>query len=188
MAGVEAASLRRNNIVFIDGKYYLVVDNQHIKLGRGGANSRLKLKSIETGNLIEKTFGSDTIIEKPDVEIKEMSIIYIDDTNVGIMDNETYEQYEILKNTLGDTLLYIKENVNVMGYIHEGRVITILPPDFIELEVTETDPGLRGDTVSGGSKPAKLETGLVVQVPLFVQIGDKIKVDTRENRYVERVK
>lgn len=188
MPGVEAASLRRGNIVFIDGKFYMVIDNQHIKLGRGGANSKLKLKSLDTGNLIEKTFGSDNIIEKPDVEVKEMSVIYIDDDNVGIMDNDTYEQYDIPRSTLGDTILYLKEGVNVIGYIHNGRVITILPPDFIELEVIETDPGLRGDTVSGGSKPAKLETGLVVQVPLFVQIGDKIKVDTRDNRYVERVK
>ncbi|MCS7298377.1 MAG: elongation factor P [Spirochaetia bacterium] len=188
MPGVEAASLRRNNIVFIDGKYYLVIDNQHIKLGRGGANSRLKLKSIETGNIIEKTFGSDTLIEKPDVEIKEMSVVYIDQDNISVMDNDTYEQYEITKQALGDTLLYVKEGVNVTGYINNGRIITILPPDFIELEVVDTDPGLRGDTVSGGSKPAKLETGLVIQVPLFVQIGDKVKVDTRDNRYVERVK
>lgn len=188
MPGVEAASLRRGNIVYIDGKFYMVIDNQHIKLGRGGANSRLKLKSLETGNLIEKTFGSDSIIEKPDVEVKEMSVIYIDEDSVGIMDNVTYEQYELPRETLGDTILYLKEGVNVMGYIHEGRVITIMPPDFIELKVVETDPGLRGDTVSGGSKPAKLETGLVVQVPLFVQIGDVIKVDTRDNRYVERVK
>lgn len=188
MPGVEAASLRRNNIIFIDGKYYLVIDNQHIKLGRGGANSRLKLKSIETGNIIEKTFGSDAIIEKPDVEIKEMNVVYIDQDNVSVMDNETYEQYEIPKQSLGDTLLYIKEGVSVTGYISNGRIITILPPDFIELEVVDTDPGLRGDTVSGGSKPAKLETGLVIQVPLFVQIGDKVKVDTRDNRYVERVK
>lgn len=188
MPGVEAASLRRGNIVLIDGKYYMVIDNQHIKLGRGGANSRLKLKSLETGNLLEKTFGSDAIIEKPEVEVREMNVIFIDETNVNIMDNETYEQYEISKYRLGDILLYLKEGTNVMGYIDNGRIITILPPDFVELEVVETDPGLRGDTVSGGSKPAKLETGLVVQVPLFVQIGDKIKVDTRDNRYVERVK
>lgn len=188
MPGVEAASLRRGNIVYIDGKFYMVVDNHHIKLGRGGANSRLKLKSLETGNLIEKTFGSDTIIEKPEVEVKEMNVIYIDEDHVGIMDNDTYEQYEITKKTLGDTILYLKEGVNVIGYINNGNIITILPPDFIELEVVETDPGLRGDTVSGGSKPAKLETGLVIQVPLFVQIGDKVKVDTRDNRYVERVK
>ncbi|MGB9621201.1 MAG: elongation factor P [Brevinematia bacterium] len=188
MPGVEASSLRRGHIVFIENKYYMVVDNQHIKLGRGGANSRLKLKSLDTGNLIEKTFGSDTIIEKPDVEVKEMNVIFIDESNVNVMDNETYEQYEIPKEKLGDTLLYLKEGVSVMGYVDKGKIITILPPDFIELEVIETDPGLRGDTVSGGSKPAKLETGLVVQVPLFVQIGDRIKVDTRDNRYVERVK
>ncbi|MFN4245050.1 MAG: elongation factor P [Brevinematia bacterium] len=188
MPGIEAASLRRGNIVFIENKFFMVIDNQHIKLGRGGANSRLKLKSLETGLIIEKTFGSDTVIEKPEVEIKEMNVIYIDDDVVGIMDNETYEQYEIQKKLLGDTILYLKEGVNVIGYIHKGSIITILPPDFVELEVVETDPGLRGDTVSGGSKPAKLETGLVVQVPLFVQIGDKIKVDTRDNRYVERVK
>lgn len=188
MPGVEAASLRRNNIVLIDGKYYLVIDNQHIKLGRGGANSRLKLKSIETGNIIEKTFGSDALIEKPDVEIKEMSVVYIDQDNVSVMDNDTYEQYEISKQALGDTLLYVKEGVTVTAYINNGKIITILPPDFVELEVVDTDPGLRGDTVSGGSKPAKLETGLVIQVPLFVQIGDKVKVDTRDNRYVERVR
>lgn len=188
MAGVEAASLRRGNIVLVEGKFFMVIDNQHIKLGRGGANSRLRLKSLDTGNIIEKTFGSDTVIEKPDVEVKEMSVIYIDEDNVGVMDTESYEQYDLPKSALGDTLLYLKEGVSVVGYIYEGRVVTLLPPDFVELEVVETDPGLRGDTVSGGSKPAKLETGLVIQVPLFVQIGDKVKVDTRDNRYVERVK
>jgi len=188
MPGVEAASLRRGHIVKIDGKYYMVIDNQHIKLGRGGANSKLKVKSLEAGNVIEKTFNSDAVIEKVEAEIKSMNVIYIDESNVGIMDNETYEQYEIPKDLLGDNLLYMKEAVSVMAYIHDGRIITILPPDFVELKVVDTDPGLRGDTVSGGSKPAKLETGLVVQVPLFVQIGDVIKVDTRENRYVERVK
>ncbi len=188
MPGTEAASLRRGNIVFIEGKYYIVVDYQHIKLGRGGANTKLKLKSIDTGNIIEKTFGSDQIIEKPEVYIKPMSVLYIDEESIHIMDNETYEQYDIPRDIVGEDIVFFKENTEIMGYIHEGKVVSVIPPDFIELEVIETDPGLRGDTVSGGSKPAKLETGLVIQVPLFVQIGDKIKVDTRNKRYVERVK
>ncbi|MEN2997559.1 MAG: elongation factor P [Brevinematia bacterium] len=188
MPGVEASSLRRGHIILVDGKFFMVIDNQHIKLGRGGANSRLRLRSLESGNIVEKTFGSDTIIEKPEVEVREMNVIYIDEDNVGVMDSETYEQYDIPRATVGDSILYLKEGVNVIGYISSGTIITILPPDFVELRVVETDPGLRGDTVSGGSKPAKLETGLVVQVPLFVQIGDVVKVDTRENRYVERVK
>jgi elongation factor P len=188
MPGAEAATLRRGNVVQIDGKYYMIIDNQHIKLGRGGASSRLRVRNLETGNVIEKTFNSDAVIEKVDVEIRSMNVIYIDESTVNIMDNETYEQYDIPKESLGDDVLYLKEGVTVLAYTHNGKIITILPPDFVEFQVVETDPGLRGDTVSGGSKPAKLETGLVVQVPLFVQIGDIIKVDTRENRYVERVR
>jgi elongation factor P len=172
----------------IDNEPYVIVDYQHIKMGRGGATVRTKMKSLITGNVVEKTFKSDEKIDLPNFEEKQMQFLYKDGDIYYFMDMETYEQISIDSKILGDNVLYLTENIDVDVQIFNGEVIGISLPNFIEVEVVETEPGLKGDTVSGATKPAKILPGAIVQVPLFINIGDVIKVDTRNGTYLERIK
>lgn len=172
----------------LDGEPYGVVEFLHIKCGRGGATVRTKVKSLRTGAVIERTFKSDEKIKQPDFEDKEMQFLYSDGSTFFFMDNESYEQVEIPAESVGDDALFMPENIMVGVQIFNGQPIGISLPNFVELEVAETDPGLKGDTVSGGNKPAKLITGGTVNVPLFINIGDVLKIDTREWIYMERVR
>jgi elongation factor P len=163
---------KRGAKIELDGEPYSVVEYLHIKCGRGGANVRTKVKSLRTGAVIERTFKSDEKIKQPDFEDKEMQFLYSDGTNCFFMDIETYEQIEVSNESIGDQLLFMPENINVQVQIFNGQPIGVDLPNFVELEVTHTEPGLKGDTVSGGNKPATVSTGGQVNVPLFINIGD----------------
>ncbi|MGB9730445.1 MULTISPECIES: elongation factor P [Calditerrivibrio] len=184
---VTPNQFRRGTKIEVDGEPYTVVEYLHIKMGRGGANVRTKMKSLITGRVIERTFTSDEKIKQPDFEEKQMQYLYNDGENYYFMDNETYEQITMTSEEVGEAALFMPENINVKVQIFNKKPIGVEIPNFVELEVVETVPGIKGDTVSGGSKPAKVSTGGTVTVPLFVNEGDIIKIDTRDGSYIERV-
>lgn len=179
---------KRGAKIELDGEPYGIVEHLHIKCGRGGATVRTKVKSLRTGAVIERTFKSDEKIKQPDFEDKEMQYLYSDGDTFYFMDNASYEQVEVPAEHVGDAALFMPENIMVQVQIFNGQPIGIDLPNFVELEVTETDPGLKGDTVSGGNKPAKVITGGTVNVPLFINVGDVLKIDTRDQIYMERVR
>ena len=159
---------------------------QHVKPGKGAAFVRTKMKNIITGATVERTFNPTDKVEQAHIERKDMQYLYNDGDLYYFMDTETYEQLPIGKVTIGDTFKFVKENMTVKILSYKGNVFGIEPPTFVELEVTQTDPGFKGDTATGASKPATLETGAVVKVPLFVNQGDMIRIDTRTGEYLER--
>ncbi len=173
----------------LDGTVYQVVDFQHSKTGRGGAFVRTKLRDVENGGTIDKTFRAGEKVDRAHVEQREKQFLYKsgDGDEYVFMDNETYEQIFISREQLKDKVNYLKENMTLEVLMYQGRPIDINLPTFVELAVAKTQPGIRGNTVSGGSKPATLETGVVVQVPLFIDVGDLVKIDTRSGEYIERV-
>jgi len=185
---VTPNQFRKGTKLEVEGEPYSVVDYLHIKMGRGGANVRTKIKSLRTGAVIERTWKSDEKLKQPDFEDKQMQYLYNDGATFYFMDNESYEQVEISAENVGDQQNFMQENINTTVQVFNGEPIGVEIPNFVELEVAETDPGEKGNTVSGGSKPATLVTGGVVNVPLFINIGDVIKVDTRDATYMERVK
>ncbi len=180
--------VRKGMAIRYNGEIYFIVDFSHTHMGRGGATLRLKLKNATTGLTKEVSFKDDSEIEEVHIERRPATFSYIQGENYHFLDSETYEDILFKKEQIEDILGYIKEGMEVMILYAEGMPINVEPPTFVELEVVETDPGLKGDTASGGSKPAKLETGKVIQVPLFIQVGDKIRIDTRTDKYIERVK
>lgn len=171
----------------VDGEAYSVVDFQHSKSGRGGAFVRTKLRNLKEDYVIEKTFRANEKVARAHIDSRKMQFLYWDGSDYVFMDNETYEQIELSREQLDDKVKYLKENMTLEVSMYDGRPIDINLPTFVELEVTGAPPGVKGDTVSGGSKTATLETGLKVQVPLFVDEGTVIKVDTRTGEYEERV-
>ncbi len=183
----STAQFRKGLKIEMSGEPFVIVDFQHVKPGKGGAFVRTKIKSLISGNVLDKTFRSGEKVEKPDLEEKKMSFLYRDESGYCFMDTETYDQMTLKEDQIGDAIDYLKENIEVDLLFHNGTPIGIDLPMFMELEVVETDPGIRGNTASGGSKPAKLETGITVQVPLFLNEGDIVKVDTRTGDYIERV-
>lgn len=184
---ISTNQFKNGMAIEVEGALYFIVEFQHVKPGKGGAFVRTKLKNVKTGAVIDRTFRAGEKFEQAILDHRRMQFLYAEGENYNFMDNETYEQLTLSKEQLGDVMKYTKEGSNVDMLMHEGRPIGIEPETFVELEVIQTDPGIKGDTVSGGTKPATLETGAVVQVPLFLQIGDKIKVDTRTNTYITRV-
>ena len=188
MATVYSAGDFRNGTTFeMDGNVYRVVEFQHVKPGKGSAFVRTKIKNVITGSVLEKTFNPSEKYPSAEIEKKEMQYLYADGDLYYFMDNETYEQMPLNKEQLGDSLKYIKENMNVKVLSYKGKVFSIEPPMFIELEVTYTEPGFAGNTTTTSGKPAKLENGLEITVPMFINIGDVIKIDTRTGEYLERV-
>ncbi len=183
----STAQFRKGLKIEMNGEPFIIVDFQHVKPGKGGAFVRTRIKSLTKGNVIDKTFKSGEKVDVPDLEEKHMSYLYSDGDGYCFMDNETYEQMALTEGQIGDAMGYLKENVEVSILFHNGAPIGLELPMFMELEIVETDPGIKGNTVSGGSKPAKLETGVTVQVPLFISEGEVIKVDTRSGEYIERV-
>jgi elongation factor P len=178
----------RNGLkIELDHEPFVIVEFQHVKPGKGGAFVRTKLKSLMSGNVLERTFRSGEKVGKPHLEEKEMQYLYASDNQYHFMDMETYEQLFLTEEHLGTNKNYLQENVVVKVLFYNGQPIGLDVPIFVELRIVETDPGVRGDTASGGTKPAKLETGATVQVPLFLNIDDVIKVDTRTGTYIERV-
>lgn len=179
---------RKGLKIELNGEPFTIVDFLHVKPGKGGAFVRTTLKSLITGNVIDRTFRSGEKVGKPDLEEKEMQYLYESEGQFYFMDNETFDQIFLTEDQLGDARYYLQENVQVTVVFHNGKPIGVEVPIFVELKVTSTEPGVRGDTASGGSKPATLETGMVVQVPLFIEEGDILKIDTRTGKYIERIR
>ncbi|NPV79795.1 MAG: elongation factor P [Firmicutes bacterium] len=171
----------------VEGEVYQVVDFQHVKPGKGSAFVRSRLKNVKTGHVIERTFRAGEKLPRAHIDYREMQYLYSSDDDYYFMDTATYEQMTLNKEKLGDAVKYLKENMVLGILMYEGAPIGVELPNFVDLKVVETDPGVRGDTAQGGSKPARLETGAVVQVPLFINTGDLIRVDTRTDQYLERL-
>lgn len=188
MAEVYMAGDFRNGTTFeMDGNVFKVVEFQHVKPGKGSAFVRTKLKNVITGAVIEKTFNPSEKYPGAEIDKREMQYLYADGDLYYFMDNETYEQIPLNKEQIGDALKYIKENMSVKILSYKGNVFSVEPPMFVELEVTYTEPGFSGNTTTTSGKPATLENGYEISVPLFVNIGDVIRIDTRTGEYMERV-
>ncbi len=178
----------RNGLkIEFEGDPYIITYFQHVKPGKGGAFVRTKLKNLKTGAVIEHTFRSGDKVDRPDLEEREMQFMYREGAHCHFMDTSSYEQIYLDEDHMGDAGQYLIENLPVKILFFRGEPIGIDIPFFIDLKIVECEPGVRGDTVSGGSKPAKLESGAVVSVPLFINVGDRINVDTRTGTYIERV-
>ncbi len=187
MAVYSAGDFRNGTTFEMEGNVYRVVEFQHVKPGKGSAFVRTKIKNVITGSVLEKTFNPSEKFPSAEIERKEMQYLYEDGGIYYFMDNETYEQLPLNKEQLGDSLKYLKENMNVKILSYKGNVFATEPPMFVELEVTYTEPGFAGNTTTTSGKPAKLENGLEISVPMFINIGDIIKIDTRTGEYLERV-
>ena len=177
----------RNGLTFdMDGNVMQVVEFQHVKPGKGAAFVRTKIKNVITGAVIERTFSPTDKFENAYVERKEMEYLYSDGELYYFMDVESYEQIPLEGNKLGDNFRFVKENMTCKIVSYKGNVFSVEPPIFVELEVVDTEPGFKGDTATGTTKPATLETGAIVKVPLFIEIGNKLRIDTRTGEYIER--
>ncbi|HEX9061140.1 MAG TPA: elongation factor P [Clostridia bacterium] len=177
----------RNGATFeLDNQIFQVVEFQHVKPGKGAAFVRTKLKNVITGATVERTFNPSDKMPKAHIERKDMQYLYNDGDLYHFMDVETFEQAPLSKETIGDSLKFVKENVVVKILSFKGNVFGIEAPTFVELEVIETEPGFKGDTATGATKPATVETGTVIKVPLFINQGDIIRIDTRTSEYMER--
>ena len=184
---VTAGDFRKGMTVEIDGQVWMVVDFLHVKPGKGAAFVRTKLKNVMTGNVLERTFNPSDKFPRAMIERETMEYLYSDGGLYYFMDMETYEQLPLNESLVEDALPFIKENMQVTIQFYNGAAFSVEAPNFVELEVTETDPNFKGDTATGGNKPAVLETGARIMVPMFVNVGDKIRIDTRTSEYMERV-
>ncbi|MEX0935411.1 MAG: elongation factor P [Gemmatimonadota bacterium] len=183
----STADFRNGMVLQIDSGLWAITYFQHVKPGKGGAFVRTKLKNVLTGQVVEKTFRAGEKVEAVRLVRRPVNYSYTDGQLYYFMDQGTFEMIPISGDLIGEEQLqYLKENMECEGLVHDDKVISVELPDFVELEITQTDPGLKGDTAQGGSKPATLETGAVIQVPLFVEEGDVVRVDRREDKYLER--
>ncbi len=183
---ISTSDFRKGMRIAIEGQPYWIVDFQHVKMGRGGANVRTKLKNIKTGQVIDKTFSGGETFDEPNFEQKQMQYMYNDDTDWYFMDTRTFDQVSISKEKLEDNIWYLQENQSYSILFFEGEPIQVDLPSSVVFEVVEADPAIKGDTVTNVMKSAKVETGLEVKVPMFVKEGDRIKIDTRDGKYIER--
>ncbi len=174
-------------VIKLGGQLYIVIQFQHIKPGKGGAFVRTKLKNLKHGSLIDKTFREAEKIEEVFIEEKKLQYLYKSDGHLYFMDNETFDQFSIDKELLGNNTKYLKENLGISAYMHDGKIIYVLLPSSVELKVTHTEQGIRGDTAKGGNKPAVVESGMKISVPLFIKAGEMIRIDTRTGKYLGRV-
>ena len=184
---IFAGDFRNGTTFELDSQVYRVVEFQHVKPGKGAAFVRTKLKNVIAGTTMEKTFNPSEKVEEVSITTSEMQYLYNDGETYTFMDNNTYEQVELNKDSIEDILPYLLDNMNVKVLSYKGNIFGVEPPTFVELEVTYTEPGIKGATATGSTKPATVETGASFQVPLFVEIGDKIRIDTRTGEYMERV-
>ncbi|MDQ4106904.1 MAG: elongation factor P [Actinomycetota bacterium] len=184
---ISTNQFKNGTAIKVDGKRFTIRHFQHVKPGKGGAFVRTRLRNLETGAVVEKTFRAGEKVENVRTESRQMTYLYSDGDLWYFMDMDTYEQLPIAAEVIGDAAGYVVPNGTVTVLSADGEVVSVEPPAHVDLEVAETDPGLKGDTATGGSKPATLETGVVVQVPLFVNVGDRVRVDTRSNEYLTRV-
>ena len=184
---VSAGDFRNGVTLEMDGNIYQIIEFQHVKPGKGAAFVRTKLKNIINGGVVEKTFRPTEKFPTARIDRVEMQYLYSDGDLFHFMNTENYDQIALNNETIGDALKFVKENEMVKVCSHNGNVFAVEAPLFVELEVTETEPGFKGDTATGATKPATVETGAVVYVPLFVETGDKLKIDTRTGEYLSRV-
>lgn len=183
---ISSNDFRTGLTIEIEGDVWQVIDFQHVKPGKGAAFVRSKLKNLKTGAVVERTFRAGEKMPRARVDRRQMQYLYNEGENFIFMDTENYEQISLDRAQMGSALKWLKQDMNMAIILFQEQVIGVEPPNFVELEVIETEPGIKGDTASGGGKPAKLETGTMVNVPFFINIGDKIRVDTRSEEYMER--
>jgi len=184
---ITARQFRSGFAVEMGKDLYSVVSAQHIKPGKGGAFVRAKLKNLNTGAIAERTFRPDESFRQAYIEEKRLQYLYHDSSAYHFMDQSTYEQMEITEDMLGGSVKFIKDGMDVTASVHKGSIVGISLPSFVELKIDYTEPGIKGDTAKGGSKPATLETGAIIKVPLFINTGDTVKIDTRNGEYSGRV-
>ena len=184
---ISVSDFRNGITIEVDGNIFQIIEFQHVKPGKGAAFVRTKLKNIKSGGVVEKTFRPTEKCPQARIDRQDMQYLYSDGDLYHFMDQETFEQIALNEESVGDALKFVKENDICKVCSHNGSVFAIEPPLFVELEITETEPGFKGDTATGATKPAVVETGATVYVPLFVELGDKIKIDTRSGEYLSRV-
>ncbi len=184
---ISAGDFRNGITIELDNNIYQIIEFQHVKPGKGAAFVRTKLKNIKSGGVVEKTFRPTEKCPQARIDRKDMQYLYADGDLYNFMDTETFEQIALNQEEIGDAMKFVKENEMVKMCSHNGSVFAVEPPLFVELEITDTEPGFKGDTATGATKPAIVETGAQVLVPLFVNQGDKIKIDTRTGEYLSRV-
>ncbi len=184
---ISTSDFKNGLKIELDGEPFTITYFQHVKPGKGGAFVRTKVKNLKTGRVLDKRFRAGEKVQAADIEERKMQYLYLDGENLVFMDSQSYEQTPFSTEQIGEGIKWLKENTDVDVLFWRGNPISIELPSFIEAEVSKTDPGLKGDTASGATKPATLETGAVVQVPLFIKEGERIRVDTRSGEYVERV-
>jgi len=183
---ISCSDFRNGATIEIDNNVWQIVDFQHVKPGKGAAFVRTKMKNVRSGAVVERTFNPNEKFPKARIDNRQMQFLYENDGQYNFMDNENYEQSELTAEQLGDAVKYLKENMEICINFFQGNVIGVDLPVAVELEVIETDPGIRGDTATGGTKLAKMETGCMVKVPLFINTGDILRIDTRTGDYLER--
>ena len=188
MTMISTSDFKNGMCLLLDDGLFQVVEFQHVKPGKGGAFVRTRLRNLRTNAVTERTFRAGEKMEQAVLDRRKLNFLYNQGDEYTFMDMETFDQISVPRTLLGDSVKYLKEETEVQVMRHNNQVIGVDIPLFMELEVVEADPGLRGDTASGGSKPARLETGAVVQVPLFIGVGERIRVDTRTDTYLERAK
>ncbi|RAL23063.1 elongation factor P [Lujinxingia litoralis] len=184
---ISTQDFRKNLKIEVDGEPYVIIDCQHVKPGKGVAFVKTRIKSLVSGRVLDQTYRSGDKVDTPNLESRTMQYLYPEDVHYVFMDTDTYEQLRLSKDAVSDVIPFLKDNLEVDVLFHNGNAISVEPPTFVILEVTQTDPGFKGDTAQGATKPATLETGHVVQAPLYLEMGQFVKVDTRTGEFVERV-
>ena len=184
---ISTADFKNGMCIEYNGKLWTIVEFQHVKPGKGGAFVRTKLRDVRTDRIVDNTFNAGTKFDSVRMETKKMQYLYNDGTDFNFMDNTTYEQLALGADVVGDVAKWLKENDEVSMLYAGEELIGVEPQMFVELEIAETDPGFKGDTVQGGTKPATLETGAVIQVPMYIEQGEIVQVDTRDGRFIKRV-
>lgn len=172
--------------IFVDGEVWMVVETQHVKPGKGAAFTRAKMRNMKTGNILDRTFRGDEKIDEAFVEERKLQYLYSSGNIYHFMDQENFEEITLFEEVLGEKRKFLKDNLDVTAYFYKDDILNVNLPNFVEYEITHTEPGIKGDTAKSGTKPAQIETGATIQVPLFINAGDRIKVDTRSGGYVER--
>ncbi len=184
---ISTNEFKNGTTIKLEGQLFQIIEFQHVKPGKGGAFVRTKLRSLTTGNVHERTFRAGEKVEDAFIEYKKFQYLYASGGEYHFMEQQTYEQFQLNAEQLADVVHYLKENMIITASFYEGKLIRVEPPIFVELKVLEAEPGLKGDTAKSGTKQVRLETGYVVQVPLFIEKDNIIKIDTRTGEYVERV-
>jgi elongation factor P len=185
---ISTTDFRNGVKIEVDGEPYVIVEFQHVKPGKGGAFVKTRIKSLKTGNVLDKNFRSGEQFREPDILEREAQYLYASGNEYYFMDTKSYEQFFISSEQLGESKSFLKENMVVQIVFYQGKPLSVELPMFVELKIVETDPGFRGDTATGGAKQATIETGATIKVPLYIEEGEVIKIDTRTGTFVERVR